>query len=378
MNRELKKVDSILEKTINVVEEGRDEIFKISENSRIELMHRKAELLKTQNLITFLITEIDELEQSEKESRTMYNAFLKNPENFSNDEINESQKKTELLLMELKNKKKLEKDLIARRTTLEFYIKNAKEVLQRTESLTNKMSTALEYLTGSLLEEIAEAQISRNLGMQIIKIQEEERNRISREIHDGPAQFMANVVMKADLCEKLLDIDIDRTRRELLDLKKHVRNSIGDIRRIIFDLMPMSLEDLGLIPTATHYIEELKKKNRIKINFVHNKVPTINVDKLVSLSAFRIIQESLNNIIKHSKASNVDIELSIEKKELILTVKDDGKGFKESERNKFNTDSGFGIFGMKERIRLLNGDFSLKSTEDGINGCEIRVKIPLE
>ncbi len=378
MNKELERVDSILSKTIDVMEEGRDEVFVISENSRIDLMHREAELLKTQNLITFVIEEINQLETAEKESRILYNALTKDDSNVSSIEISKAQAEAEKLLSTLKDKRQLEKTLIMRRTTLEFHIKNAKDVLQHAESLTNKMGAALEYLTGSLLEEIAEAKISRNLGMQIIRVQEEERKRISREIHDGPAQFMANVVMKADLCEKLLNKDPGRTRRELGDLKKQVRNSIGDIRRIIFDLMPMSIEDLGLIPTSLHYIEGLKKKHRINISFSYNKGSKISISNLVSLSVFRIIQESLNNVIKHAEANKVDVDLNIDANELYLKIRDDGKGFVNRDRGSFNINSGFGIFGMKERVRLLDGEFKIMSTEDGIDGCEINVKIPLK
>lgn len=377
MSSEMERVDGILGKTIDVMQEGRDEVFKVSENSRLEMLHREAELMKTQNLIKFVISEISELEQSEKSSRNLYLAMSKEDSKFSADELNELFHETEKMSYSLREKRELEKNLIMKRTTLEFHLKNAKELLKRAENITNKMGLALDYLTGSLLDELEEAKISRNLGIQIIKVQEDERKRISREIHDGPAQFMANVVMKADLCEKLLDKDVERAKRELGSLKNQVRDSIGDIRRIIFDLMPMSLEDLGLIPTLTHYIEELKKNTKIDVDFVYKNEPLVKLTNIVALSVFRVVQEGLNNVLKHSEAKSVLVDLSIGSKELNLRIQDDGMGIGNNKQDGVGLENGFGIFGMRERVRLLNGKFSIVSNEKGVDGTKLSVKIPL-
>ncbi len=377
-NPEMEKVDNILKRTVNTMQEGRDEVFRISENSRIEIMHRETELTNTQNLIAYVIGEIEKLEKDEKASKALLKAIQADPEKFVDLDEKIVFNDTENIRRELREKRELEEDLKSKRTSLEFFLKNAREVLKRTEELTNKMGAALEFLSGTLVDVIEESKISRALGMQIIRLQEQERKRVSLEIHDGPAQFMANVVMKADYCEKVLDKDIDRAKGELKSLKKQVRESIADIRRIIFDLMPMSLDELGLIPTLSQHIENIREKKLVNIDFKHTDNFTKRLDNIVSLSVFRIVQESLNNIIKHANAKNVKIRIDIEREHLKVQVEDDGCGFSTKRREKTNTSSGFGIIGMRERVRLLNGDLEILSTDEGVKGSVVKVFIPLK
>ncbi len=377
-NPELEKVDNILKSTVDTMEEGRDEVFRISENSRLEVMHRESELVKTQSLIGYVISEIEELEKQEKSGKWLLKAIQKEPEKFPDKNEADVFRETEEIRKTLQEKRKLEEELKVKRTTLEFYLKNAREVLKRTESLTNKMGSALEFLKGTLVDVIEESKVSRSLGIQIIRMQEQERKRVSREIHDGPAQFLANVVMKADYCEKIIETDTARAKGELKSLKNQVRDSMSDIRRIIFDLMPMSLDELGLIPTLVQYIEKLKKSKRINIVFEHSEEPSVNLENIVRLSVFRIVQESLTNVVKHSKSKEVKVLMSIGITELKLSIEDEGVGFSKKNRLHNSVDSGFGILGMRERVRLLNGEFDILSLDEGVNGCKVNVLIPLE
>lgn len=377
-NPEMERVDSILKNTVDTMQEGRDEIFRISEKSRLEIMHREAELINTQNLIAYVIGEIEHLEKDEKSSKLLLRAISREPESFVDRTEQEVLEDTEKIRDELRSKRDLEEELKKKRTILEFYLKNAREVFKRTEELTNKMGSALEFLRGTLLDVLEESKMSRSLGMKIISLQEQERRRVSREIHDGPAQFMANVVMKADYCEKIIEHDSERAKGELKSLKRQVRESIADIRRIIFDLMPMSLEELGLIPTLDQYIDNVKLSKRINIEFNHSDNSGRKLENLVSLSVFRIVQESLNNSLKHAKAKNVKIELNIKKDKLLVLIEDDGIGFSTKSNKNIDISSGFGILGMRERVRLLNGSINIASTDEGHRGCRVKVLIPLE
>ncbi len=376
-NPEIEKVDNILKNTVDTMQEGRDEVFRISENSRLEAMHRETELVNTQNLIAYVIGEIERLEKEEKSSKTLLKAVTDSPEKFPETNQTEVFDNTEKIRTELREKRQLEEELKVKRTALEFYLKNAREVLKRTEELTNKMGAALEFLSGTLVDVIEESKVSRTVGMQIIRLQEQERKRVSREIHDGPAQFMANVVMKADYCEKIIEKDMDRAKGELKSLKNQVRESMADIRRIIFDLMPMSLDELGLVPTLNQHIENIKGNKRISIKFEHTENADADLDNIVRLSVFRVVQESLNNVIKHSKAKNVKIVIDIKKDVLKVLIQDDGIGFSSSTKKTFDSYSGFGILGMKERVRLLDGDFEILSQDEGVKGCKVKVSIPL-
>jgi two-component system sensor histidine kinase DegS len=165
---------------------------------------------------------------------------------------------------------------------------------------------------------------------------------------------------------------------ELRSLKDIVRNCLKDVRRVIYDLRPMSIDDLGLRPTLQKYIENYSIEHSIKIDFRVKGDDNRIKDSNIALAIFRVVQESLNNIHKHANATHVSIQIECTEKSILLRVKDDGKGFDVSTLHGFDSkkDSGFGVLGMKERIELLEGDFLIDST---INyGTTVRVRLPYE
>ena len=171
---------------------------------------------------------------------------------------------------------------------------------------------------------------------------------------------------------------MEQARKEIRDLRKLVRGSLQEIRRIIFDLRPMSLDDLGLIATLKEYTNRLM--NETDIDIILDAYPEhIHVDSLIEVAIFRIIQEALNNVIRHANASQVFINLKIMEDTLIGSVIDNGVGFDtENQRLKHLKDSklgGFGIYGMKQRAELLKGRLNIKSQPG--KGTTLRLEIPL-
>ena len=134
------------------------------------------------------------------------------------------------------------------------------------------MGVVLGYLTGDLSkigEALESAKQHQLMGLKVIQAQEEERKRVAREIHDGPAQSMANVVLRSEIVEKMLKNErILEAQMELHELKEMVRMSLGDVRRIIFDLRPMALDDLGLVPTLQKYIRTCEERIASSIDLV--------------------------------------------------------------------------------------------------------------
>ena len=126
------------------------------------------------------------------------------------------------------------------------------------------------YLTGDLqdvsikLEDMHQMQL---LGIRILKAQEERASEGCKEIHDGPAQSMSNIVLKAEICERLVDSDPDKAKDELRLLKAVVRDTLQDVRKIIYNLRPMSLDDLGLIPTLQRYITTYREESQTQVIF---------------------------------------------------------------------------------------------------------------
>ena len=375
-----KKMNDIISNTIEAIEKGKHEIFEIAENSRNECRSIEIELDLIKGKASKIILEVDELETIVKKSRQKLMLVSRDFNKYKEEDIKSAYEDAKDYQIKLILKKQEEKDLIKQRSDLERRLKNAYEVVKKAENLVSQVGVAMGYLGGNLkdvFEQLEDIQNKQVLGIRVIKAQEDERQRVAREIHDGPAQSMANVVIKTEICEKLLDRDLEKAKYELNQLKTIVRDCLRDVRKIIYDLRPMSLDDLGLIPTIQRFIINFEEETMIRVALTVTAQDEKIIHSIIKLAVFRIIQESLNNIRKYSKAQNVSIRLEVINKSITLLIIDDGIGF--DVENKFNSskeESGFGLYIMSERVELLKGKIDIQSEKD--KGTRIKVWIPLK
>lgn len=212
----------------------------------------------------------------------------------------------------------------------------------------------------------------------MLEIQERERKRIARELHDSATQNLIALCNKAELCYNLVDIDGIRCKLELQSMMKYLRSIIDDIRETIYDLRPMSFDDIGMKVTINQFIEKLKTDTNKKIVFNDEKniLDEYNLKSVLKLTIFRIIQESCNNAVKHSQAENISITVKKEGEFLTVRISDDGIGFDVSLLNNLERkdNSGFGLSMMRERVYLLSGEFTINSKIG--QGTTISVKVP--
>ncbi|WP_097015082.1 sensor histidine kinase [Anaerocolumna aminovalerica] len=219
-------------------------------------------------------------------------------------------------------------------------------------------------------------QIDSSFGISALESYENERKRIARDLHDSTVQNLTNLIYKTELCTKLIDIDSVRAKLELQTMIRTIKGTIADMRNIIYDLRPMSLDDLGLVSTIEKYINEKKSSHNVNIEFKVNE-EKYDVLPIINLTIFRIVQEATNNAIKHGKAKKILIDLFYDDDSIVLTINDNGIGFNESSPKvsdgKIN--SGFGLSIMKERVLLLSGQLNIES---GYNkGTKIKVVVPI-
>lgn len=254
-------------------------------------------------------------------------------------------------------------------------LKKTQENKQKMEDLFLQIGSMDEDINHMhiLMEKVQVMVQSRDFGCKVIKAQEEERRRVSREMHDGPAQAMANVVFLAEVCEKLIDIDSVRAKSELQELRKQVLGCLEETRKIVFDLRPMTLDDLGLIPTVKKIADMLKERTGIKSRVMLSGKYDEPLPPQLEVSLFRIIQESLSNIEKHSHATMAKISIDVQKESVLISIEDDGDGFLVMENDK--QQECFGLMGMRERVNLLKGELTIDSQEG--SGTKITVQIPL-
>lgn len=377
----VKQINSIIKKTLSVIEQSKGAIFEIAENSRKEVARLKDELQHLKLEVQVIIYECEQHEIKVAKSRQRLAAINKEFNRHTEADMRNAYQETNNIMVELAVARERERQTILRRNDLERKLKDALDTVAKAETLVAQVGTVFNYLSGDLKrvdEQIESSENKRLLAIRIIKAQEDERRRIAREIHDGPAQAMSNVVLKAEICEKMSEIDMSKAIYELKSLKEVVRSSLKDVRRIIYDLRPMSIDDLGLKPTLQKYVESFSQQNSIQINLLIKGEDNCVKDNNIILAVFRVVQECLNNIRKHAKADSVIIQIEFNNNSLALRIKDDGVGFeKESLNNVDKSESGgFGIFGMKERVELLEGSFSIESSI-GV-GTTVKVQLPNE
>ncbi|HEY0068846.1 MAG TPA: histidine kinase [Chloroflexia bacterium] len=207
---------------------------------------------------------------------------------------------------------------------------------------------------------------------QVIQAQEDERLRVSRQIHDGPAQTMTNLVLRAEICERLLDMDPTRARSELSSLKSVVNATLQETRRFIFDLRPMILDDLGLEPTLRRYVQQFTGKHKVEvgvtINGMHGRLPGD-----IEVACFRIVQEALQNVAQHAHAKHAQVNIDVNGDVVGVTVEDDGAGFA-GDDSRLSDPKRKGLATMRQRVGMYGGQMTV-DTAPG-RGTRINATLP--
>ena len=208
--------------------------------------------------------------------------------------------------------------------------------------------------------------------LSIMNIQEEDRQRISRDLHDTSLQNLAHILHKIELSSLVIDQDPVKAKIELSVVIQNLRDVIDEIRNTIFDLRPMTFDDLGLKPALERFLEVINENQKYHIDAKLDDVSCEN--KLVLVSIYRVIQECFVNITKHAKADKIIFHCTQEDDVCKIRIEDDGVGFSYDELNQ-RCGKHFGVGVMKERVILLGGKITVDSKKD--IGTKIDIEIPL-
>lgn len=212
----------------------------------------------------------------------------------------------------------------------------------------------------------------RNLSQRLMRMQDEERRRIARDLHDSTGQTITALKMKLATLQKQFYND-QPTSDALTDIADIADQALQEIRTTSYLLHPPLLDEAGLGSAAGWYVEGFSQRSGIRVNLdFPSESERLPIE--VEMVLFRVLQESLTNVHRHSGASIVNIELRRSPEGVIMEVQDNGHGIAPDRLQKTNTDAGVGLAGMRERINDLNGQFEMES---GANGTTLRVRVPL-
>lgn len=281
----------------------------------------------------------------------------------------------ERLISELKQKKKsITEDNVA----LQSIIDDLNDKLDEIQKVYDYVNKAEQY---DNLEKYGKNFVDKSEEtsyLQMLEIQEMERQRIARDLHDSVVQNLTNIVHKVEFSSMIMSKDPIKAKLEMKTIEKNVRDVISEMRDVIYNLRPMSFDDIGIETTVERELARLQNLSGIK--FKYSTVGEFKkIDPVIELTLFRIIQEACNNAIKHSKATEISVTMIYSNDTISLKISDNGCGFDPNsiptKRDK-NSKNGFGISMMKERVFLLSGKINI--TSNGNEGTTILVDVPLD
>lgn len=215
--------------------------------------------------------------------------------------------------------------------------------------------------------------------VRIVQAQEEERQRLARQMHDGPAQSMSNFILQAEICQKLFDRNPARAAEELDSLKSTASITFQKIREFIFDLRPMMLDDLGVVPTVRRYVDSFKDKNDVKVRLdILGDERRLESHREVLI--FRSIQELMGMARDYANAEQLTIRLDLTGNSGRILIQDNGRGF--NAEGAFAGEDGAhdprvsALVTLREKFELVRGSVAVESSET--EGTSVRIELPLE
>ncbi len=215
--------------------------------------------------------------------------------------------------------------------------------------------------------------------VRIIQAQEEERQRLARQMHDGPAQSLTNFILQAEICQRLFDRNPARAAEELHNLKDVASLTFQRVREFIFDLRPMMLDDLGVVPTVRRYVDAFREKNDIEVKLdVFGDERRLESHREVLI--FRSIQELIGLARDYANANEIVVRLDMSGTLIKMAVEDDGRGF--DAEAAFAGEDGYhdprvqAFITLREKFELVRGAVSVTSGEN--EGTAVRLELPAE
>jgi two-component system, NarL family, sensor histidine kinase DegS len=240
----------------------------------------------------------------------------------------------------------------------------------------------LQKLAEQNMTEKNKAAIEKKINQQkfrsvlILEGQEEERKRLAMDIHDGIGQMLTSLKFHIE------SIDVakrpDEIQTKLSEIQQLIAQVIKEVRRVTFNLKPTVLSDYGLQAALNVFVKEIAKLSDIELTYQSDADGTLRLPQKIENNVFRIIQEAINNAIKYSEATRIDVSLHQTENFVVISVRDNGKGFDEKlvEKRSVNIESGRGFFNMYERTEYINGSLDVKSAPG--EGTTIVLTVPVK
>ena len=243
-----------------------------------------------------------------------------------------------------------------------FVMRGQLEKLQAEKNQLERLKTILERAPvspggGSISASSGGAKGTMASVEMLVNAQETERQRLSRQMHDGPAQALSNFILQTEIAMRLFDVDAAQAKDELNNLKSSAMGTFQKVRNFIFELRPMMLDDLGLVPTVRRYADAFKEQTSLDVNVTVTGNER-RLEPYLEVMMFRALQELMGNAARHSQATQVKVMLDMGDDRVRVSVDDNGRGF---DPDAVQQGSSLGLKLIRERAEMLGGTFEVDS-----------------
>lgn len=294
------------------------------------------------------------------------------------EKLNQSSDSTGMIFLSTDKKTGFDIEEIERLNGIISQLKSQQnDMISERDNITKKIKEIEDILSE---KSTYKKQKAKYTSYDLINYVETERQRISGDIHDSIIQNLTALMYKIELIKKVMDTDHNRAKLELEAENKIVKDCIGELRNIIFNLHPMSLDDLDTKSVFYDFIQKIKTSTNMIVDFKY-KSDVEHVNNSIVVVLLRIIQELCNNSIKHSDGSRIDINVNISNNLITIVQSDDGIGYDYNliDKPKTTTDNtGYGLILLKEKVGLINGTISVNTKKEGGTEYKLTVPIPKE
>ena len=382
----------LLTNTIDTIEDNKTQIFDIYENTRAEVEEARRRLLELKQSVAETIERVDGLTAEEQQAKRRLAEVSEKFAEYTEDEIRKTYEAVSIIQINLAIEREKEQSMRAERDKLEIRLRYLGNVVARAEQMALSIGSVLSYLStqvSGVIWKIEAVQKDKFVGARIIKATEEERYRISREIHDGPAQDLANGLLTTTIVERLMDQnDTAEAKKTLEELRGEIRKCLTSVRQIIFDMRPMALDDLGLPQAVEQLITLFGERGKLHGTF-SLEGDYYALPKHVEIAVFRIVQEALNNVAQHARTDKVRVRMHYTSQALTVLIADEGIGFMSDRVDEPEDDESdgaldmesqrrrrgrhFGMIGMEERAKLIGAEIQVLS-EPG-KGTKVHLRV---
>lgn len=240
-----------------------------------------------------------------------------------------------------------------------------------------RLAESFNRMTGALAQAAAEqaerAQLRAEFVNRVIAAQEDERRRISRELHDSTGQSLTSLLLGLRRLEEAPDLST--LHAEAQDLREIVGAILSEVHRLAWELRPSVLDDMGLAAALDRYVSDYRERHRIAADVITHGLEGQRLPPEVETTIYRIVQEALTNVVRHAQAANVSVMIDRRERKVLVVIEDDGVGF-DPERAADGRRQRLGLYGMRERAELLGGKFTVESQPG--RGTTLFVELPVD